>query len=229
MTLHFRREIEHLKEMILELGTIVEETLQNAITALAEGDKETAQQILDDDQRIDMKEVKVEEECLKILALHQPVARDLRYVIAVLKINNDLERVGDLASNIAERVLSVASERDIMAKFDFGTMLEMVLKMLRLSMNALINQDAATGREVCKLDDEVDRAHEEKFRIIQEFIIEDPTRAPIYIQYLSVSRYLERIADQTTNIAEDVIYMVEGDIIRHDKKKLGFQDETKKA
>ncbi len=220
MTIHFSREIDQLKKQILALSVLVEETVQNAINALEEGNSALARQIIENDTRIDQKEVDVEETCLKILALHQPVAIDLRYVVAVMKINNDLERVGDLAVNIAERAIALAEYKNIKTKIYFTEMVEIVVKMLRNSLDALINLDSQLARQVCAADDEIDRRHEEMFNKIQNLIIRNPEQTSLWIQYLSVSRYLERIADQTTNIAEDVIYMVEGEIVRHNKTRL---------
>jgi phosphate transport system protein len=220
MTIHFNREIEQLKKQILSLGALVEQTVQDAMTALEDTDTNLARSVIDNDTVIDQKEVEVEEACLKILALHQPVAIDLRYVIAVLKINNDLERIGDLAVNIAQRAMAIAAFKRIKSKIYFTEMVELVLKMLRHSLDSLINLDPKLARQVCADDDEIDRQHEEMYKKIQELICSDPERAAYWLQYLSVSRYLERMADQTTNIAEDVIYMVEGEIARHNKNRL---------
>ena len=226
MTIHFRREIEKLKKMILALGALVEETVLNAVQALEETNSILARNVIESDSNIDQKEVEVEETCLKILALHQPVAIDLRYVVAVLKINNDLERVGDLSVNIAERAISL-SKAKIKTKIYFTDMVEIVIKMLRDSLDALINLDPTLARKVCALDDQIDLMHEHKFNDLQKLLIKNPKETPILIQYLSVSRYLERIADQSTNIAEDVIYMVEGEIARHNVKKLSLNENSK--
>jgi phosphate transport system protein len=226
MTMHFHREIEKLKKMILSLGTMVEETLQKAIKALDEKDIELAKQIIKNDNIIDGREVEVEEECLKILALYQPVASDLRYIISVLKINNDLERVGDISVHIAERTLSIAASsvsQTLIRKIDFTRMVDIVVEMLRKSLDTLINLDTSLARQICKMDDEIDNLHESMFRKIEELIIKEPQYTSLLMQHLSVSRYLERIADLTTNIAEDVIYLAEGEIARHDKKKLYLQ------
>jgi phosphate transport system protein len=226
MTMHFHREIEKLKKMILSLGTIVEETLQKAIKALEDKDTELAKNIIKNDNIIDGKEVEVEEECLKILALYQPVASDLRYIVSVLKINNDLERVGDIAVHIAERTLSIAASsvsHILITKINFNRMVDIVVEMLRKSLDALINLDTHLARKICKMDDEIDSLHESMFKKIEELIIKQPKYTSLFMQHLSVSRYLERIADLTTNIAEDVIYLVEGEIARHNKKILSLK------
>jgi phosphate transport system protein len=220
MTLHFRREIDRLKKLILALGAIVEETVQKSVRSFEERNVPVAKSIIENDSLIDQKEVEVEEECLKILALHQPVAIDLRYVIAVLKINNDLERVGDLAVHIAERTLALAHTRINRHYINFDMMANMTRDMLKKSLDALINLDTRMAREICTMDDRIDEVHEQTFNKIEKLINENPQEAPVILHYLSVSRYLERIADLATNIAEDLVYLVEGRIARHDKKML---------
>lgn len=215
MSIHLQREVDNLKRKILLLGVLVEENLHDAVIALDSGDHDLAESIIEKDNRVDEMEVEVEEDCLKILALHQPVASDLRYVIATLKINNELERIGDLAVNIAERALDLKNSGKVPFDFDFRLMGEVVKKMLRQGLDALIRMDPALGRKVCAMDDKIDEMHEEVYRIFKETASEDSANIPIYTQYLSVSRYLERTADSVTNIAEDVIYMVEGVIARH--------------
>ena len=213
MRLH--TEIESLKKRILALGAVVEAQLQMAVKSLETRDEKLAKQVIEGDPEIDQMEVDLEEECLKILALHQPVAIDLRFIIAVLKINNDLERIGDLAVNIAERATFLAVQPRVEFPFDFSSMSDKVKSMLKKSLDALVNMDGSLASEVCHLDDEVDQCNREVFRQINESIRNDIEKIKCFIHLLSVSRHLERIADLTTNIAEDVIYMVEGTIIRH--------------
>jgi phosphate transport system protein len=215
MAIHLQREIDNLKRKILLLGVLVEENLHDAVIALDNNDLDLAGSIIEKDNRIDEMEVEVEEDCLKILALHQPVASDLRYVIALLKINNELERIGDLAVNIAERAIDLGTTGKIPFDFDFRVMGEVVKKMLRQGLDALIRRDPELGRKVCKMDDKIDHMHREVYRIFKETSSQDPVNIPVFTQYLSVSGYLERTADSVTNIAEDVIYMVEGVIARH--------------
>ncbi len=226
MTLHFTREIDKLKQMILSLGALVEDTLSRAIEALQKLDVKQAEAIVRNDDLIDQKEVEVEEECLKILALHQPVARDLRYVVATLKINNDLERVGDMAVNIAERAKAMASLGGLPQGISFQTMVNVALEMLHKCLDALVNMDAKLAREVCALDDLIDNLHADTYVLVEKLVKKYPDRTAAIIQLLSISRYLERIGDQATNIAEDVIYMIEGEIVRHDKDKLRLPDNN---
>lgn len=218
MTIHLHKEIEKLKSMLLSLGADVEGSVYKAVQALDKRDTALAEQVIAGDAPIDRFEVYLEEECLKILALYQPVAVDLRYVIAVLKINNDLERIGDLAVNIAERAIHLAKEEPVDVPFDFVGMAEKVRAMLKKALDAMVNQDARQAKEVCAADDEIDAIHKDMYPRIQEAITRNPKHMAALLQFLGVSRYLERIADHATNIAEDVIYMMEGDIVRHRAK-----------
>lgn len=215
---HLEREIANLKEKILSLGASVETSVQRAARSLTQRDSVLALNVIDSDFEIDQMEVVVEEECLKILALHQPVANDLRLIIAILKINNDLERIGDLAVNIAERAVYLSTHDRVDLPFDFQDMAEKTQIMLKGSLDALVNQDVKLAREVCQADDEVDLMNREVFTRIEAEIKKTPEHLNSLIQLLSASRHLERVADHATNIAEDVIYMVEGEIIRHFNK-----------
>jgi len=217
MAVHLEREIEALKKKILTLSAFVEENVRTAVNAVEERDADLATKVIDDDLMIDRMEVEVEEDCLKILALYQPVAIDLRFVIAVIKINNDLERIGDLAVNIAERAVYLAGQTRTGIPFDFADMSAKTQAMLKGSLDALVNMDASLARDVCASDDEVDDIHRQMYSQIEESIRRDPDRAEALIDLLGVSHNLERIADLATNIAEDVIYMIHGEIIRHTK------------
>ncbi len=213
--MQLRRDIDKLKKDILTLSAVVEDSVRKAVLAAENRDGKMAQSVIEGDKQIDAMEVDLEEDCLKILALHQPVAMDLRFIIAVLKINNDLERIGDLAANIAERVIYLAERRDVIIPSTITEMMEKVQPMLEKSLDALVNMDGKTAAEVLRLDDEVDEIHRNTYLGIQRRIEENPEHLSGLIQWLSVSRYLERIADQATNIAEDVIYMLKGEIVRH--------------
>lgn len=215
MTMHMQREIEKLKTMVLSLGAEVEDNVQKAVQSLNTRDTALAEKIINSDEDIDRSEVVLEEECLKILALHQPVAVDLRFVIAVLKINNDLERIGDLAVNIAERAVFIASRPSVDTPFDFQGMSEKTMLMVKKSLDALVNMDSHMAFEVCAMDDEVDAINREMYIQVQDGIRANLDKMETLIHYLSTSRHLERIADHATNIAEDVIYMVQGEIVRH--------------
>jgi phosphate transport system protein len=218
MPKHLQNDLERLKKSVLDIGTTVEEALSNAITTLNQRDRALAEAVIEGDHQIDRKEVWIEEDCLKILALHQPVAKDLRYVVAVLKLNNDLERVGDLAVNIAQRTLSLTSMEPVLIPEDLFLMARKATEMVKRSFDSLIESDTHLATEVCVADDEVDGLNRRLFAMLQEKIKKTPERMEQYIHLLSVTRYLERIADQATNIAEDVIYMVEGEVVRHHGK-----------
>lgn len=215
MSVHTQRALEQLKERILSLGALVEESLRNAIRSLNERDEAIALQVIEDDNKIDDLEVDIEEDCLKFLALYQPVAADLRFIVATLKINNDLERVGDLAVNIAERAAFLARHRPPKALFDFQLMASKSKRMLQLSLDALVKGDISQAWEVCLADEEVDALNREMFIQVQKAILKHPEDLESLIHLLSISRHLERAADLASNVAEEVIYMVDGKIIRH--------------
>jgi phosphate transport system protein len=219
MPVHLQREIENLKNKLLALGAQVETSVRDASLSIEERDADLAQQIIENDISIDKAEVEVEEDCLKILALHQPVAIDLRFIVTVLKINNDLERIGDLAVNIAERAVFLASQPRIDIPIDLVDMAHNARSMLKQSLDALINHDGRLAHEVCANDDIVDGMNSQMYLKVQKAILENPEQISSLIHLLSASRHLERIADHTTNIAEDVIYMVEGKIARHRTEK----------
>ena len=215
MSIHLEKSIRQLKKKILTLGTRVEESLRLAVESLENRDINMATEVIDGDNAIDEMEVDVEEDCLKILALHQPVASDLRFIVACLKINNDLERVGDLAVNIAERSAFLAGQDPINIDFDFMSMSHKTQAMLKSSLDALVNRDAEMAWSVIAADDEVDAMNRQMYVQSQDGIRAKIEALESIIHTLSVSRHLERIADLATNIAEDVIYMVEGEIVRH--------------
>ena len=216
--LHLQREIEGLKKRILRLGAEVEEAVTMAIKALKEGDVNLARKVIDYDVEIDRMEVETEEECLKILALHQPVAIDLRFVVAVLKINNDLERIADLAANMAKRAFHLGKEQRIEIPDLLLAMVEKAESMQVRSLDALVNLNPELAREVIEDDDIVDNLHRQMYTYVKEAILDDSEDVDAQINLLSISRQVERIADSVTNIAEDIIYMVEGEIVRHQGK-----------
>ena len=215
MAVHLQREIGSLKNRMLSLCALVEEDLRQAVQAVDRRDPTLARQVIARDLQVDHEEVSIEEECLKLLALHQPVANDLRFIVAVLKLNNDLERIADLAVNIAERALFLSSQTPLDIPYDFSAIAEKTQAMLRQSIDALINRDADLARKVGLADDEVDAINREAFNRVTSMIKSHPDDLDSLIALLSVSRYLERIADHASNIAEDVIYLIEGKIIRH--------------
>jgi len=215
MALHLEREIGKLKKDLLSLCAIVEENVLNAVRALEERDEDLARKVIATDLEIDHMEVDLEEEGLKILALHQPVAIDLRFIVAVLKIDNSLERIGDLAVNIAEHAAFLAGQDTVEVPLDFYGMLDKTKEMLRKGLDALFNLDCELARDVCAADDEVDAMNREMYEQVLASMQRQPEHVHYLIHFLQASRHLERIADHATNIAEDVVYMVKGEIVRH--------------
>ncbi|HIJ65117.1 MAG TPA: phosphate signaling complex protein PhoU [Candidatus Hydrogenedentes bacterium] len=221
MTKHFERETAKLKGHLLRLCARVEDNVYRAARALETRDARLADEVIQSDAAVDEAEVDVEEECLKILALYQPVAIDLRFMVAVLKINNDLERIGDLAVNIAERAMFLASRKDVQCPFDFTAMARKSQDMLRKSIESMVNMDCSLARAVCAADDAVDAMNREMYGKVQDGIRRNIDHVSALIHLLCASRHLERIADLATNIAQDVIYMVEGEIVRHKTEDYG--------
>ena len=208
-------ELDNIKKLILSLGAMVEERVRQATKALNNRDMDLAKKVIGSDMEIDEAEVEVEEECLKIIALHQPVAVDLRFLVAVLKINNDLERIGDQAVNIAQRVITIMKAPPLNLGFDFSTMSQKTQTMLKNSLDALVAFDVDLAYQVCLADDEVDDIKRKIYDIIKQALKTHPENAGVLINILLASRHLERIADHSTNIAEEVIYLIEGEIHRH--------------
>jgi phosphate transport system protein len=194
----------------------VESVINLAIRALVNREAELAQQALVYEDQINQKEVYIEEECLKILALHQPVAVDLRFIVVVLKVNNDLERMGDIAQNIAKRAAYLATQSPVPVSQEIISELpEMVRTMVRKSLDALITLDVDLARSIISMDDRVDDINRKMFSEVKNIIERDIRHTDVAISLLSSSRYMERIADLSTNIAEDVVFMVEGHVVRH--------------
>lgn len=216
MTRHFQRELDQLKKRILSLGAMAEERVRTAVRAMETRDSELAKRIIEKDYEIDEAEMEIEEECLKILALHQPVAVDLRFISAVIKINNDLERIGDEAVNIADRVLIISKRKKLdILHFDVSAMAEKAEMMLKTSLDAVVNLDLDLAVKVIISDDEVDALENKAYDVIKKAIEDHPDRVGYLINLLLISRHLERIADHAQNIAEEVVYMIEGEIVRH--------------
>ncbi|HSG99124.1 MAG TPA: phosphate signaling complex protein PhoU [candidate division Zixibacteria bacterium] len=215
MSEHFLREIQELKKRLLNLSSLVEGQVRDAVRSIQERDPDLAARVRAADHEVDTTEVAVEEDCLKIMALYQPVAIDLRFIVAALKINNDLERIGDLACNIAKRAIKIAEKQPTAVPFDFTQMSNTAQSMLSRCLDALVNSDAELARQVIFMDDEIDRLNRDAFHQLKERIVERPELIDIFLNYLGVSRQLERIGDHATNIAEDVVYLVTGSIVRH--------------
>jgi phosphate transport system protein len=215
MARFFRRELDKIKKRILSLGAMVEDRVRLAQHSVEEKDGEAARRIIRTDYEVDEMEVEIEEECLKVMALHQPVAVDLRFLVAVVKINGELERIGDQVVNIAQRVVVLSKRPPLEFDFDYSTMAEKAGSMLKMSLDSLVNLDVDLAFKVMTLDDEVDAIQREAYDRIKDAIRNNPGRGGYLINLLLISRHLERIADHATNIAEEVIYLIEGEIVRH--------------
>jgi len=215
MSRHLQKDIEALKEKIIEMGGAVEDRVYQATMSIINRDNAQAQAVINGDAEIDTIEVSIEEESMKLLALYQPVAVDLRFIIAVMKINNDLERVGDLAVNIAERSAFLATQDPIEFPFDLRAMAEKAEAMLSRSIDALINLDVKEAHRIRSEDDQVDAYNREMYARIKEDLLSQPGNINALLHAVSIGRHLERIADHATNIAEEVIYLVDARIVRH--------------
>lgn len=214
--MHLEREIEKLKRKLLALSSLVEESVYRAIKAFLSRDQVSASSTLTVDDEIDAMEVEVEEECLKVLALYQPVAVDLRYIVAILKINNDLERIGDLSVNIAHRVRTLSAvplAQEPLAVLE--SMADKATAMLRDSLQGMVKGDVELSKNVCRADTDVDQLNRRMHQIIIALLKEPGAEVNDLISVLTTARNLERIADHATNIAEDVIYLNKGEIVRH--------------
>ncbi len=218
MTRHLQKELEKIKKQILTLGAMTEDRLNKAVKAVCDFDRELAQEIIDTDYEIDSLEVEIEEACLKNIALYQPVANDLRFLAVTIKINNDLERIADQAVNIAQRVKTIAKKKETFF-YDYLPMGNRVRNMLKKSLNAFVNKDPAIAKEVLFADDEIDMMRNEIYDEIKTAGEAGIKSMAYLLNLFLISRHLERVADHATNIAEEVIYMVEGENIRHADKK----------
>jgi len=220
MALIFLREVETLNERVLRLSIDVEDRLRKALLAVATRDAALARTVMDGDTEIDQREVLIEEECLKLLALHQPVASDLRFVIATLKVNNDLERIGDLAVNIADRARLLASAPLPNIGLPIDRMGTLAIAMLRKTFQAFLEHDARLAAEVVASDDELDDLNRKLIETVVGRLRAGDPAPEVLLLLLGVSRELERVGDHASNIAEDLIYMFKGEIVRHHKGDL---------
>jgi len=209
------KEIDRLKERLLFLGGKVEENYDGAVAAVENRDGALARQVIEADNEVDLLEVELEEECLKILALYQPVARDLRFIITTLKVNNDLERIDDLSGSIAEHALFFADKPQCRLPFDFSRMASLTRRMLKDSLDSLVELDEEKAVRVREADDAVDDLNRSMYDAARRQILDEPVEVEFVMHAMGMCRAFERIADQTTNIAEDVIYLISGQIVRH--------------
>jgi len=218
---HFHEELSAVKVRLLTMSGEAEAALGLAVEALLERDADKARQVIHNDRIIDNMEMEIEEQCINLLALHQPMARDLRMLTSALKISNDLERVGDHAVNIAQSAERLAEARAITPEPEIVEMARLSREMLSDALEAFIRGDAQAGREVCRRDDRVDALHKSVFRILLTHMMEDPHTIGTGMELFLVSRNLERVADLATNVGEDVVFLVEGKSIKHHSEDRG--------
>ncbi|HUI25863.1 MAG TPA: phosphate signaling complex protein PhoU [Candidatus Kryptonia bacterium] len=212
---HYDAELQELHLKILEMGGLVERQIGNAITALVERDDAKARTTIEVDHSVNRHDVEIDDLCLRLLALHQPAARDLRLITTALKITTDLERIGDMAVNVCERALELNQEPQLKPLIDIPRMAEISRTMLRQSLDAFVREDVDLALKVCRDDDAIDQLTNQLFRELSSFMVESPQTITRAIRLLFIAKYLERIADHATNIAEMVVFMVKGKSIRH--------------
>ncbi|MEI7435521.1 MAG: phosphate signaling complex protein PhoU [bacterium] len=215
MSVHLQRDVEKLKQQILTMSAEVESEVRMAVRAIEQRDADLARQVIEREEQTNITEVDVEDNCLKILALHQPVAADLRYIIAVLKINQTLERIGDLSVHVAKRGLFLCGQPPLNMPFRLGEMADKSQGMLKKVLDAFVNLNAAAAREVCSADNEVDAINHDILKQVKVAVMQNPALLEPLLQIMHIARHLERIADHATNIAEDLIFLIEGRIVRH--------------
>jgi phosphate transport system protein len=215
MTRHFHEELDALKQTLLAMGGLVEDQIRRAMRALLERDDVIAQEVIDRDRQVNTYDIEVDEQCVNLLALHQPAAGDLRFITTAMKIVTDLERIGDQAVNIAQRALELNREPQLKPYIDLPRMADRAQRMVKESLDAFVARDTALARQVCGEDAEVDALKEQIFRELLTYMMEDPRTVSRAIRVILISRFLERVADHATNIAEMVIYLVEGKMVRH--------------
>ena len=215
MQISFDEELAGLKEKLLFMGSKVEEAIRLAMKSLVDRDSKLARRVIQSDHEINDLEIEVDEICHRLLALHQPMAGDMRFITSSMKINSDLERIGDLSSNIAERALTLNEVAPLKPFIDIPRMASIAQEMVKVSLDSLVNRDPEAAKKVCERYDEVDNLNDQIIRELISYMLEDRANIKRALDLILISRHLERIADHATNVAEDVIYMVQGKDIRH--------------
>jgi phosphate transport system protein len=222
---HFDQELDALKEQLLRMGGRAEAIIQKSVEGLKRRDPALAQEVFDDDKVIDRMEIDIEERCINLLALRQPMAVDLRFITSALKISNDLERVGDHAVNIAGNSLRLCEEPPLKPLVDIPRMANMAAGMLHEALDAFVRRDAVTARRLVRRDDDVDNLNRQLFRELVSFMIENPATITRAMELILVARNLERVADLATNVAEEVVFIAEARIIKHHAEELPASDD----
>jgi len=218
---HFDEELKDLNNDILKMGVFAEEAIYKSVEALKNGDKNMAQEVINNDKVIDELELTVDEKCLDLIARHQPMAKDLRFITTGMKINAELERIADIAVDIAQRTLEIVGKPLLKPLVDIPKLTAVAQNMVKMSINAFVNGNILLAKKVLSSDSEADQLRNEiQKELIEDYMVKNGATAPRAVQLLLIARFLERICDHTTNIAEDVIYMVEAEVVRHHPEKL---------
>jgi phosphate transport system protein len=212
---HFQEQLDDLAEKVLVMGGLVEEAIGNTVSALVNRNSVLAKRVVLDDEAIDRFDLEIDQVGMEILGLHQPVARDLRFVVTAMKITNDLERIADLCTNVAERALELNEEPQLKPFIDIPMMARRAQQMVRGALDAFVQRDAAAARAVIDMDDELDERMEQVFRELLSYMIEDPKTITRALRLMFVAKYFERMGDQATNIGEQIVFMAEGRVIKH--------------
>jgi phosphate transport system protein len=225
--IHFREELDELQKRLLEMAGLVESAIHQSIDALVQRDEQTAKEVLWKEALINQKDIEIDEFATRLLALYQPMARDMRFLTAVIKMNGDLERMGDLAVNITQRALSLMHDAPLKPLVDIPRMASLAEGMVRSSLDALVQRDEALARRVLLSDDEVDRLRDAAYRELVAFMQEERTTIPRAVDLMFIAHNLERIADHATNIAEDVLFLMKGIDVRHHAEERRQAAQTK--
>ena len=215
MQRHFHEELDHLKQTLLAMGALVEDQIRRVMRALIDRDDALAKNVIERDREVNAYDVEIDEKCVELLALNQPAAGDLRFITTAMKIVTDLERIGDQAVNIAQRTLELNLEPQLKPYIDLPRMADQAQRMVKESLDAFVARDTELARRVCAEDAPVDDLNHQIFRELLTFMMEDPKTIPRAIRLILIARFLERVADHATNIAEMVIYMVDSKMVRH--------------
>ncbi|HDN85661.1 MAG: phosphate transport system regulatory protein PhoU [Candidatus Omnitrophota bacterium] len=215
MERHFDEELKELKQKLVETSELVKKMIRNAVESLKERNESLIGKVFEDEKKVNMAQIEIDDHALKLIALRQPAASDLRFIISVIKINSDLERMADLAVNIAERNKELLKEPPLKPLIDVPRMAQITQGMLEDAIKAFLEKDSELARDICKRDDTVDNLNDQIFRELLTYMLSDPKNINRAIKLILVGKYLERIADHSTNIAEDVYYIIEGKDIRH--------------
>jgi phosphate transport system protein len=223
---HFHEQLDLLAEKLLRLGGHVEEAIGRSVEALSERDSDLARDVIARDAEADRLELEIDQLCMELLALQQPMAKDLRFIATAMKITPDLERIGDHAVNVSERALELNEEPQLKPYVDLPRMARKAQEMVRLALDAFVHRDAAAARAVIAMDDELDRRMEQTFRELVSYMLEDPATITRALRLAFVAKYFERIGDQATNICEQVVFMTEGEVIKHPGLEREGDDEV---